>query len=69
MKPKRKVYQKTGFDDEGDNEDKNFKLCAAEKLRMGKYRFEVKVRVGDRDYEIGGTTFKVLGQPIRGGWG
>jgi hypothetical protein len=68
MKPKKKVYKKTGYDDK-DDEKVNFQLSAAEKLHMGKYRFEVKIRVGERDYEIGGITFKVFGEPIRGGWG
>jgi hypothetical protein len=73
MKPKKKVYQKTGFDDadaagEEDGDDK-YQLSAAQKLRMGTYRFEAKIRVGERDYEIGGITFKVFGEPIRGGWG
>ena len=69
MKPKKKVYEQTGFDDEGDEGDDKHQLSAAQKLRMGKYRFEVKIQIDEQDYEIGGITFKVFGEPIRGGWG
>jgi len=70
MKPKKKVYKKTGFDDEDEGyKDDKLQFSAAEKLRMGKYRLEIKIRIDERDYEIGGITFKVKGEPIRGGWG
>ncbi|HSY19292.1 MAG TPA: hypothetical protein VK815_13195 [Candidatus Acidoferrales bacterium] len=67
MKPRKKVYQKTGFDDADDERDgdDNFQLSAAEKLRMGKYRLEVKIRIAERDYEIGGLAFKVLGEHVK----
>ena len=69
MKSVKDVFRTTGFrSDEGDD-DSDAQLGGAEKLAIGRYVAQAKVRVGGEEFELRGLEFRVLGGPMPGGRG
>src|SRR2546422_2049342 len=74
MKPVEKVLERTGVGDDDDDEDpdetkreREGKIGSAEKLPMGRYVLQAKIRVGAEDVELKGIEFRVKGGPIKAG--
>ena len=68
MKSVEDVCKQTGFEND-DGGDTEARIGAAEKLPMGRFVVQLKVRVAGKEAEFPGIIFKVKGGPIPGGWG